>query len=228
MYNKILIVKHIENEGAGTLETFFKGRGFVPVILELAKGESFPENIKEYKAVVIMGGPMNVYEEDKYYFLKEENIFIKEILREKIPFLGICFGAQLLAKALGAKIKKAPVKEIGWYEISLTKEGKEDPFFKNISHKFNVFQWHEDMFELPKKSTLLSVSDTEVSQAFKYGENAYGFQFHIEATPQMIEGWLKNELLSRERSKIILESYKNKVEYERRAQIIYTNFLKVL
>src|SRR3989339_360959 len=144
MYNKILIVKHIENEGAGTLETFFKGRGFVPVILELTKG------------------------------------------------------------------------------------GKEDPFFKNISHKFNVFQWHEDMFELPKKSTLLSVSDTEVSQAFKYGENAYGFQFHIEATPQMIEGWLKNELLSRERSKIILESYKNKVEYERRAQIIYTNFLKVL
>src|SRR3989339_454973 len=132
MYNKILIVKHIENEGAGTLETFFKGRGFVPVILELAKGESFPENIKEYKAVVIMGGPMNVYEEDKYYFLKEENIFIKEILREKIPFLGICFGAQLLAKALGAKIKKAPVKEIGWYEISLTKEGKEDPFFKSI------------------------------------------------------------------------------------------------
>ena len=75
MYNKILIIKHVENEGAGTLETFFKGRGFVPVILELAKGESFPENTGAYKAVVIMGGPMNVYEEEKYYFLKEPGYF---------------------------------------------------------------------------------------------------------------------------------------------------------
>ncbi|OGF45227.1 MAG: hypothetical protein A2231_00380 [Candidatus Firestonebacteria bacterium RIFOXYA2_FULL_40_8] len=228
MYNKILIVKHVENEGAGTLETFFKGRGFVPIILELAKGESFPEDVKEYKAVIVMGGPMNVYEEEKYYFLKEENIFIKEILKEKIPFLGVCLGAQLLAKALGAKIKKAPMKEIGWYEIDLTKEGEGDPIFKNTRQKFNVFQWHEDMFELPKKSTLLSVSDNGINQAFKYGENAYGFQFHIEATPQMIESWLKNELLAEERSKIILESYKNKVEYERRAHVIYSNFLKTL
>ena len=228
MYNKILIIKHVENEGAGTLETFFKGRGFVPVILELAKGESFPENTGAYKAVVIMGGPMNVYEEEKYYFLKEENNFIKDIVKEEIPFLGVCLGAQLLAKALGAKIKKAPIKEIGWYEIGLTEEGKEDVLFKNISQKFNVFQWHEDTFDIPKKAELLSVSDTGINQAFKYGKNAYGFQFHIEATPQMIEGWLKNELLPAERSKIILESYKNKVEYERRAHIIYSNFLKTL
>jgi len=228
MYNKILIIKHVENEGAGTLETFFKGRGFVPVILELAKGESFPENTGAYKAVVIMGGPMNVYEEEKYYFLKEENNFIKDIVKEEIPFLGVCLGAQLLAKALGAKIKKAPIKEIGWYEIGLTEEGKEDVLFKNISQKFNVFQWHEDTFDIPKKAGLLSVSDTGINQAFKYGKNAYGFQFHIEATPQMIEGWLKNELLPAERSKIILESYKNKVEYERRAHIIYSNFLKTL
>ena len=134
----------------------------------------------------------------------------KEIIKEEIPFLGVCLGAQLLAKALGAKIKKSPEKEIGWYEIGLTKEGTEDPPFKNIPRNHTVFQWHGDTFELPKKSTLLFVSETGINQAFKYGKNAYGFQFHIEATPSMIESWLKNELSHTERSKIIVESIKTK------------------
>ena len=92
----------------------------------------------------------------------------------------------------------------------MTKEGTEDPPFKNIPRNHTVFQWHGDTFELPKKSTLLFVSETGINQAFKYGKNAYGFQFHIEATPSMIESWLKNELSHTERSKIIVESIKTK------------------
>ncbi len=228
MYNKILIVKHIENEGAGTLEAFYKRRGFIPDILELEEGAHFPKNSKEYKLIVVMGGPMSVYEERRYPFLKEENIFIKEILKAKIPYLGICLGAQLLAKALGAKIKKAPERELGWYDVKLTENGQKDMLFKNISEKYCVFQWHEDVFEVPNKAVLLADSANGVNQAFKYGENAYAFQFHIEVTPVLIEDWLKGEPGLAENKNIILESYKNKIEYERRAHIIYSNMLKLL
>ena len=228
MYNKILIVKHIESEGPGTLETFYKGRGYVPVVLELEKTRRFPANIKEFKLVVIMGGPMSVYDEEKYTFLKAENTFIKEILNEEIPYLGVCLGAQLLAKALGAKVIKAPVKEIGWHEVRLTERGQEDILFRNVPKTYSVFQWHEDMFTVPNNGILLSDSTNTINQAFKYGKNAYGLQFHIEATPAMIENWLKGELGAAESKNIILESYKNKVEYERRAHIIYSNLLKIL
>jgi len=227
MNNKILIIKNVESEGAGTLESFFKEKDFVTVVLEPAKGAIFPKNARDYKAVLIMGGPMNVYEESRYPFLKEEDLFIKGILKDKIPFLGICLEAQLLAKALAAKVVKSPLKEVGWYDITLTKEGKNDLLFKDIPEKLNVFQWHGDMFEIPKKGVLLASSAPGINQAFKYGENAYGFQFHIEVTPKMIESWLKNELSENECSAIMLESHKNKAEYERRAHIIYKNFLKL-
>ena len=228
MYNKILIVKHIESEGAGTLETYYRGRGFVPVTLELGKGEPLPVTAEGYKAVIIMGGPMSVYDEDKFPFLKGENKFIKELIKAEVPFLGICLGAQLLAKAAGAKVVKAPVKEIGWSEIRLTEEGQRDPIFKNIPKKYNVFQWHGDMFLIPDKGTLLCDSENGINQAFKYGKNAYGLQFHIEATPVMIGSWIKGELPAEESKNVLLESYKNKVEYERRAHIIYSNFGKTL
>jgi len=133
---------------------------------------------------------MNVYEEDRFPFLREEDLFIKESIQRGKRVLGICLGAQLIAKALGAKVFKAPEKEIGWYDVSLTEEGSRDPWFASFPKVFRVFQWHEDTFEIPKRAKLLATSTAVPNQAFRYGENAYGLQFHLEVTPEMIRDWV--------------------------------------
>jgi GMP synthase-like glutamine amidotransferase len=132
---------------------------------------------------------MNVYEEDRYPFLKCEDLFIKETIQRGKRILGICLGAQLIAKALGSTVTKSPVKEIGWCEVSLTEEGLKDPLFTALPKAFPVFQWHEDTFETPKLGTRLATSTAVPNQAFRYGDNAYGLQFHLEVTMEMIREW---------------------------------------
>jgi GMP synthase-like glutamine amidotransferase len=134
---------------------------------------------------------MNVYEEDRYPFLRKEDLFIKEAIQRGKFILGICLGAQLIAKALGAKVSKAPVKEIGWYDVSLTRVGSRDPLFSNLPKRFPVFQWHEDTFEIPKAGKLVATSSLVPHQAFRYGDNAYGLQFHLEVTEEMIREWME-------------------------------------
>jgi len=134
---------------------------------------------------------MNVYEEDRYPFLREEDLFIKEAIQRGKAILGICLGAQLIAKALGAKVFKAPVKEIGWYDVSLTKIGSQDPLFSCLPKTFPVFQWHEDTFEIPKSGKLIATSSPVSHQAFRYGEKVYGLQFHLEVTEEMIQEWIE-------------------------------------
>ena len=128
----ILIIKHIDIEGPGTLGDFLDSQGEACCTLELGAGEPLPVDAKAYKAVVVLGGPMNVYEEDRYPFLKSENEFIQKVLRQEIPFLGICLGAQLLAKAAGAQVVRSPVKEIGWYRVEFTPEGRKDPLLEGF------------------------------------------------------------------------------------------------
>ncbi|MEK7846897.1 MAG: type 1 glutamine amidotransferase, partial [Nitrospinota bacterium] len=130
MEKKVLVLKHISIEGGGTIEDYLKSNGWKIDIRELQDGDSVPSKI-DYDGVVILGGPMNVYEEDKYPFLKDEDRLIKELIKKEIPTLGICLGAQLIAKAAGAKVTKNIVrqihqKEIGWYKVRLTEDGKKD------------------------------------------------------------------------------------------------------
>src|SRR3989338_11249902 len=138
----ILIIEHVAIEGPGTIWEFFKKEGFTLKEVNLFDSDEFPNDLSQVEAVICMGGPMNVYEEGKFPFLKNENLFIQRILKDKIPFLGICLGSQLLAKACGAQVAKAPKKEIGWFPVELTGEGKADPLFKGLSGSFEVFQWH--------------------------------------------------------------------------------------
>ena len=120
----IVFIKHIDIEGPGTAGDYFQevAPGFQ--IIELQKNDSLPTDFSSIEAVVSLGGPMNVYEEEKYPFLKKENEFLQKVIEKEIPFLGICLGSQLLAKAAGAKVRSSPEKEIGWSEVVLTKEGK--------------------------------------------------------------------------------------------------------
>lgn len=156
-------------------------------------------------------------------------MFIRQALTDKIPILGICLGAQLLAKALDAHVKKSPVKEIGWYNVSLTEKGSNDTLFNGLSHKLEIFQWHEDTFDIPNGATLLAQAEKCKNQAFRYGSNAYGLQFHIETTPAMVEEWLNNDHVDKgEATRIILDTHRKDYGFRKRAQILLSNFTEIV
>jgi len=230
----ILIVKHIDIEGPGTLGDFLRSQGEPFKIIELGAGEPIPEKLSIFKAVVVLGGPMNVDEESAYPFLKPENEFIQKILKAEIPFLGICLGSQLLAKAAGAKVVKSPVKEIGWYQIQLTDEGKKDPLFSGFRQEDPIYHWHGDMFQIPTNGKLLAQAPGCPHQALKVGKNAYGLQFHVEVTDKSIKEWCDeycaNDLPGRpEHAKAMKDDYwKYKQTFDAQAQRLYQNFLRIV
>ena len=229
----VLIIKHVGIEGPGLIEDCLKKERIPYHILNLESGIHLP-GLDDFSAIVILGGPMNVYEEDRYPFLREEDLFIKEAIQRGKAVLGICLGAQLVAKALGAKVARAPVKEIGWYDVSLTRVGSRDPLFSSLPRKFSVFQWHEDTFELPPAVKLIATSKPIHHQAFRYAENTYGLQFHLEVTEEMIHEWMKtykDEFNGSQpplvpKLRILCETEKKIGDYQKRGTIFFKQFFK--
>ncbi len=226
MAKRILVVQHAANEGPGSLGEYFGSFRDLQII-DFSRDEELPEDLKELAAVVVMGGPMGVYQESIYPFLKDEYFFINKIVEKRIPYLGICLGAQLLAKSLGAEVKKNKAKEIGWSDVTLTDQGVVSDIFLGLPDALRVFQWHKDTFNLPDNSVLLASSDLCKHQAIRCGGNAYGLQFHVEATPEMITDWVKGEKPA-DANRIISESYDYYPELKKRAIQLYYNFNRLL
>lgn len=231
----ILFIKHIDIEGPETLGPIFESHGFTCKTIDLSLGDSLPKNLAALEAVVALGGPMNVYEEDKYPFLKDEDLFIKKILKEEIPFLGICLGSQLLSKAAGGVVTQSSVKEIGWYKVQLTSAGRSDPLFAGLNEEFEVFQWHGDTFSIPQKiGSWLATAQGCHNQALKVGPCAYGFQFHMEITEKSIFEWsdayFKNDPVSLGQQKeTMLKGYRMaKQEFHSAADKIFSNFAQLV
>ncbi len=192
---KILVIMHIASEGPGTLGEFLESCGAELTTIRLYNGEKLPVDVGAYQAVISMGGPMNVYEFEKYPFLEEEHHFLKRVLDMDKPVLGVCLGAQMIAHACGGSVTRSPVEEIGWSTVSLTDEGENDPFFQGVPARLEVLQWHGDMFHLPPAAKLLATGEDCPHQAFRFGK-AYGLQFHVEVTPEIISEWFdQSELL---------------------------------
>lgn len=186
----IYYLKHIDIEGPGTLGDFFKVQGFQSRTIELYNGDPFPEDFDDMEMVVILGGPMNVYEEERYPYLKEENGFIKQLIKRDILTVGLCLGAQLIAKAAGAKIYKAEKEEIGIYDVQLTDIGLQDPIFNKVERKLKFFQWHGDTFDVPNGASLLAGGADCPHQIFRLGTKVYGFQCHMEIDKSMALKWI--------------------------------------
>ncbi|MFQ5913431.1 MAG: type 1 glutamine amidotransferase [Nitrospinota bacterium] len=185
----VLAVQHVGCEPMGLLEEILKEYRIDYHYVHPYRGEPIPQSHRGIDCLVLMGGPMNVYQHTAYPFLLEEDVLIRNCLEEKVPILGICLGSQLLAKASDAQVRRGRVKEIGWRPIRLTPEAQADPVFAGMEEDFPVFHWHGDTFDLPEGAVLLAASDTYPHQAYRLGYNAYAFQFHVEVTEPMIRQW---------------------------------------
>jgi GMP synthase (glutamine-hydrolysing) len=147
-------------------------------------------SLDRYAALIVLGGPMNSHQIDTYPNLLTEVEVIREAVARDMSVLGICLGAQLLAKAIGGTVARNPCREIGWYDVELTADGAADPVLSTFAETQRVFQWHEDGIGLPPGAVHLARSPASEVQAFRYGEHAYGFQFHLEVDRSLIERWL--------------------------------------
>jgi GMP synthase (glutamine-hydrolysing) len=190
MSKPVLIIRHVPHESAGTLENALTQANLEFKYLDLFR--EYPSSLKceQYLGLVVMGGPMNVDEVEKHPFLGDDMRWIRQTIEAGMPLLGICLGSQLLAKACGARVYPGPVKEIGWYPLELSVAAAEDRLFAGCGRTSTVFQWHGDTFDLPPGAIHLAQSALYRNQAFRIGPSAYGLQFHIEMTAEMIEDWL--------------------------------------
>jgi GMP synthase-like glutamine amidotransferase len=222
----VLVLKHVPQEGPGTVGARLQENGAVCTVVELGHGETCPATLDGYHGLVVMGGPMNVYEEARYLFLADEDRMIQLALDKKVPFLGICLGAQLLAKAAGARVYCAPEMEIGWQAVSLTPAGRVDPLFAGVGRGLTVFQWHGDTFDVPVGGQLLATADACPAQALKVGINAYGLQFHVETDAEMINAWLADATLGNGRQQAIRRgTAKHAAGLQQVAETMTDNFL---
>ena len=139
-----------------------------------------PCDAQNYRLAIILGGPMSCYEEEKYPFLREELSFIENCIKKNVKVLGLCLGGQLIARALGAAVGKNSKKEIGWYDLRLTDEGKSSPLFSGLPETFKAFHWHGDKFDIPAGGVRLAQSALCENQAFIYDNRALALQFHLE------------------------------------------------
>jgi len=187
---RVIVLQHVEHEGLGILEGLLKGRGLVAEYVRLYLGEEVPEGVDDYSALIVLGGPMGLYEESRYPFLRDEVRLIRQAMKESLPTLGICLGAQLIAKAAGAVISSGKKKEIGWYPLRLTDEGRNDPLMGSLPDELPVFQWHGDTFDIPDGAARLASSELFSNQAIRVGEFAYALQFHLEVTEGMVKEWI--------------------------------------
>jgi GMP synthase (glutamine-hydrolysing) len=184
---RVLVLQHIACEPPGVFEDVLLERGHELMRVELDEGEPLPEG--SWSAIVAMGGPMSVNDEDDNPWLIGEKAAIASHVRAGRPFWGSCLGAQLLAAALGARVYAGPAPEVGVLGVELTDAGRADPVLGALPASIDTLQWHGDTFDLPDGGVLLASSPAYPNQAFRVGRSAYAVQFHIEVTEAMGEEW---------------------------------------
>jgi GMP synthase-like glutamine amidotransferase len=184
---RTLVLQHIACEPPGVFEDVLRERGVELHRVELDEGERLPD-WRDFDAIVAMGGPMSVNDDEQLPWLREEKRAIGEAVRAGKPYWGVCLGVQLLASALGSRVYPGLEPEVGLLPVELTKEGRSDPVFGGLDDTLVTLQWHGDTFDLPDGAARLASSPAYENQAFRY-ERAYGVQFHLEVSAEMAREW---------------------------------------
>jgi GMP synthase (glutamine-hydrolysing) len=181
------VIRHVAFEDLGVLSRLFEARGIPATCLDAGVDDLA---VAPPDLLVVLGGPIGAYEEDRYPFLRDELRLIEECLRRDAPVLGICLGAQLIARALGARVYPGPTKEIGYAPIALTDAGRASCLAPLASAEGMVLHWHSDTFDLPTGAVRLASTAVTENQAFSVGLSVLGLQFHIEAESRKLDRWL--------------------------------------
>src|SRR2546426_3254977 len=187
---RLLVLQHIGCEPLGLIEPALKERGMASRCVRRFAGEAIPKDLSSWDGLIALGGPMSANDGERLGFIADELRLLTKVLEAGMPALGICLGAQLIAKAAGAEVTAGEEKEIGWYPLTLTEEGKKDRLLAGLPDTFPVFQWHGETFDVPRGAVRLAGSERYSNQAFRLGEQVYGLQFHLETTAPMIIEWL--------------------------------------
>ncbi len=210
---RLLVFQHVPHEILGTLDPLLRDAGFRIRYVNFGRNPDAVPDLDRYHGLIVLGGPMNCDQVTRHRHLATEVAAIQTAIRDGKPVLGICLGAQLLARALGAPVTGNHRKEIGWYDVGPTREGEKDPLFRHFDGHEKIFQWHGDTFAIPHGAVHLAASADCTHQAFRFGQNVYGLQFHLEVDEPMIHRWLRAPVNARE-----LEGLQGVIEPGRIAQ----------
>ena len=230
---RFLVLQHIPIEHPGIFRDFMKRDNIEIHTVELDEGESIPD-LKSYDAMIVMGGPMDTWQEEEYSWLKPEKESIYEFTCiQKKPYLGLCLGAQLLGEVIGGEVKKMEIPEIGALTIDISNH---ETIFKNMPNKIKVLQWHSyEVSNLTKDANLLASSNECLVQAFSFNK-AFGLQFHVEQTENTVPQWncvpeyksaLEETLGVGALEKFEKDINYNLIDFNKKAEQIYNNFLQV-
>ncbi len=188
---RIHYFEHVPYEGLGYIKTWVNNHNHKLSSTKFHEPFKLPK-LSNFDWLIIMGGPMGVYDYKKFPWLLKEKEFISKAIKANKVVIGICLGAQLIAAALGAKVYQNIKKEIGWFELTKTEDSKKNSIVGNMPEKFVSFHWHGDTFDLPKGAVNLFKSENCLNQAFLYRDLVLGIQFHLEITPKALKGMVEN------------------------------------
>lgn len=226
---RIHYLQHVPFENPGSILLWAEEHGYKVTKTLLYKGDDLPKH-DDYDWLVIMGGPMNIYDEKNYPWIINEKSFIHGAIDSGKVIIGLCLGGQLIADAIGGKVTKNSHTEIGWFPIKLTDAAKTSPLFSFFPEKPKVFHWHGDTFNnLPENAVCIASSDACAHQAFIYNKKVFGFQFHLETTPKII-----NDLIDECSDEMVPGKYVQtqevllKIEHCTQANLWMNNFLTKL
>jgi GMP synthase (glutamine-hydrolysing) len=186
-----IVLQHVACETPGLIGVELERAGVSLDFVRTFAGEAVPRELGDAAGVVVMGGPMGVYEADRHPHLRDEMRLLERALAAEVPVLGVCLGSQLLAAALAARVAPGPRKEIGWFPVTLREEAADDPLWHGIEREFVAYHWHGDRFDLPHGAVALASSALTPLQAYRYGANAYGILFHMEVTEEIVTGMVE-------------------------------------
>lgn len=183
---KIWVLQHHPAENLGAIADALESAALAWQYVRIFDGHPVPAEMKGAGGLIVMGGPEAVYQLDRYPYLRAEMALIENALKAGRPVLGVCLGSQLLAATLGADVRRARQKEIGWYPVRLRAEARDDRLLRGLPEEFVACHWHSDIFDLPAGAVALASSELTELQAYRYGDKAWGLLFHAEMTQQIV------------------------------------------